>query len=240
MIKRFCDIAVSVLFLLLFWPLFVVVGVLIIIETRGPVFFRQIRIGKKGTPFSMFKFRKFPHHTTGGPGITLADDCRLTRVGKFLERFKLDELPQFLNVVKGEMSIVGPRPETPQFVRYYNDEDFAVLDVRPGIFGINQLIYRREADLYPEGEDPEAYYINEIMPRKLANDISYIHRASVYRDVIILLRCLWSVVYEPLTSCLGGSPKPTDPLNPADKASQPTIASDTASNYSYVMVRDNS
>ena len=95
--------------------------------------------------------------------------------------------------------MVGPRPETPNFVEHYSESDYRVLDVKPGIFGVNQVLFRREAELYPEGVDPEEFYVREIMPQKLANDIEYIQRASFVTDLVLLLKCAWSVVYEPLS-----------------------------------------
>ena len=145
----------------------------------------------------MYKFRKFSDGSIGGPGVTVVKDPRMTKMGKILERFKLDELPQFVNVLFGQMSIVGPRPETPNFAKHFTESDLEVLSVRPGIFGINQLIYRREADLFPKDSDPEKYYIEELMPKKIANDIAYISKSSISKDTLILGRCLFAVVVEP-------------------------------------------
>jgi lipopolysaccharide/colanic/teichoic acid biosynthesis glycosyltransferase len=205
MIKRLFDVVVAALALLLLSPLFLLLAVAIKLESRGPVFFRQTRVGRDRQPFTMLKFRKFPTAYDGqGPGLTAVDDYRLTRVGRLLERWKLDELPQFVNVLRGEMSLVGPRPETPNFVAFYRDADFRVLDVKPGLFGINQLLFRREAEMFPEGEDPEAFYVREIMPRKLANDIDYIQRANVLTDLGVLFRCVWHVVEEPIRKRFAG------------------------------------
>jgi lipopolysaccharide/colanic/teichoic acid biosynthesis glycosyltransferase len=167
MLKRFLDITTSALALVIFSPLFAVIGILIKLETPGSVFFMQTRVGLNGRTFQMFKFRKFGCDATSGPGVTLVKDARLTRMGRFMERFKLDELPQFINVLTGDMSIVGPRPETLRFAQHFKEADMAVLRVKPGIFGINQLIYRREANLYPHDTDPEIFYIKELMPLKI-------------------------------------------------------------------------
>jgi lipopolysaccharide/colanic/teichoic acid biosynthesis glycosyltransferase len=185
--------------LLFLSPVLLFVALAIKLESEGPVLFKQTRVGKKRRPFTMYKFRKFPIHYDGhGPGVTLVDDYRLTRIGRLLERLKFDELPQFLNVLKGDMSLVGPRPETPNFVAHYSESDYRVLDVKPGIFGVNQLLFRREAELYPEGVDPEEFYVSELMPKKLANDIDYIQRSTFATDLVLLIRCVWNVVYEPL------------------------------------------
>ena len=202
--KRLFDVVTSSMALVSLSPVLLLIALAIKLESRGPVLFRQTRVGKNRRPFTMYKFRKFPISYDGqGPGVTLVDDYRLTRVGKILERLKFDELPQFLNVLKGEMSLVGPRPETPNFVEHYSESDQRVLAVKPGIFGINQLLFRREAELYPEGIDPEEFYLSEIMPRKLANDIEYIQRATFATDLALLLKCVWNVAYEPLQKAIG-------------------------------------
>jgi lipopolysaccharide/colanic/teichoic acid biosynthesis glycosyltransferase len=197
MLKRTFDIVTSTLALLVALPFFFLIILLIKFETPGPAFFLQTRVGLNSRTFMMYKFRKFAYGSIGGPAVTVVKDPRMTKMGKILERFKLDELPQFINVLLGQMSVVGPRPETPNFAKYFTESDIEVLSVRPGIFGINQLIYRREADLFPKDSDPEKYYIEELMPKKIANDIEYIRSSSIPKDSIILGRCLFAVVVEP-------------------------------------------
>jgi len=197
MIKRVLDIITSGIVIAFFWPVFLIIGMIIKMESPGPIFYRQDRIGYNGRIFRIFKFRKFPQTSNGGPGLTMVRDSRMTKTGKMLERFKLDEFPQFINVFKGEMSIVGPRPETPHFAQYYSEDQKKVLQVKPGIFGVNQLVYRREAALFLGKLDPEQYYIKELMPQKLKNDIAYIERSTVFTDIVILVRCMWSVIIEP-------------------------------------------
>jgi lipopolysaccharide/colanic/teichoic acid biosynthesis glycosyltransferase len=205
MLKRLFDVVASSLALIFLSPLLLIIAVAVKLESEGPALFRQVRVGKSGRPFTMYKFRKFPIAYDGcGPALTAVDDPRLSRIGRVLERLKLDELPQFLNVLKGDMSLVGPRPETPNFVKFYSDSAYRVFDVKPGIFGINQLIFRREAELFPEGADPEEFYVREIMPKKLANDIEYIQRATFTTDLALLLRCVCTVVYEPLYKKITG------------------------------------
>jgi len=203
--RRLFDVLTSSMVLLLLSPFLLIIALAIKLDSEGPVLFGQTRVGEKRRPFTLYKFRKFPISYDGhGPGVTLVDDYRLTRVGRVLERLKLDELPQFLNVLKGDMCLVGPRPETPNFVEHYSESDHRVLEVKPGIFGINQLLFRREAELYPEGVDPEEYYVNEIMPRKLANDIEYLERNTFVTDLVLLIRCVWNVAYEPLHEMIAG------------------------------------
>jgi len=197
MIKRIFDIVLSTVAAFFLLPLFLVIILLIKLETPGPAFFLQTRVGLNGNHFKMYKFRKFMHGATGGPAVTMVKDPRMTTMGKILERFKLDELPQFINVLLGQMSIVGPRPETPNFVKFFKPADYDVLKVKPGIFGINQLIYRREADLFPKDADPEQFYIEKLMPEKLKNDIRYIKNATVISDMSIVIRCVVVVVVEP-------------------------------------------
>jgi len=205
--KRLFDVLASSMALLSLSPILLVIALAIKLESRGPVFFRQTRVGENRRPFTMYKFRKFPTSYDGhGPGVTLTDDYRLTRIGRILERLKLDELPQFLNVLKGDMCLVGPRPETPNFVKYYSESDRRVLEVKPGIFGINQLLFRREAELYPEGVDPEEFYVSQIMPRKLANDIEYLQRSTFATDLALLIKCVWNAAYEPLHKMIARKP----------------------------------
>ena len=150
MSKRICDLMLAGVGLLLSWPLLLVLAVLIKLDSRGPVFFRQERIGKDGQPFQLFKFRTMVDNACSlGPRLTQKRDPRVTRIGQILRWLKLDELPQLMNVLKGEMSLVGPRPEDPHFVRLYTPEQRAVLTVRPGIVGPSQILGRDELDLYP-------------------------------------------------------------------------------------------
>jgi lipopolysaccharide/colanic/teichoic acid biosynthesis glycosyltransferase len=189
--KRAFDLIVAGVGLVVAAPLFLAIAVAIKRDTPGPVFFRQVRVGRKRRPFEMWKFRKMPHDLPEqGPMLTARDDRRLTRVGYWLERTKLDELPQLLNVLCGEMSVVGPRPEVPKFVDRATPELWdQVLSVKPGIFGPNQIRYRNEADLYPPGcPDVEAFYLHHILPEKLAVDARYAQEWWWLGDCWLLLR----------------------------------------------------
>lgn len=188
--KRVFDIVIATVGLLIAAPLFVVIAIAIKRDSPGPVFFRQLRVGRKRRPFSMWKFRKMPDDLPEqGPMLTARNDQRLTRVGYWLERTKLDELPQLLNVLSSDMSVVGPRPEVPKFVdRASPDLWDQVLSVKPGIFGPNQIRYRNEADLYPPGCDLEAFYMTSILPAKLEVDARYARRAHWLADVGLLVR----------------------------------------------------
>ena len=196
--KRAFDLAVAGLGLLIAAPLFVAIAIAVQCDTRGPVFFRQLRVGRKRRPFSMWKFRKMPDDLPEqGPMLTARNDQRLTRVGYWLERTKLDELPQLLNVLSGEMSVVGPRPEVAKFVDRATPELWdQVLSVKPGIFGPNQIRYRNEADLYPTGcPDVEAYYLSHILPAKLEVDARYAHEWCGLGDIGLLVRGVFASVF---------------------------------------------
>ena len=188
MSKRFCDLAVSSLALLATWPILAIIALLIKLDSKGPVFFRQVRIGRDGKEFRIFKFRTMVDKAYSlGPKLTQKRDPRITRVGLLLRWLKLDEVPQFLNVFLGEMSLVGPRPEDPHFVAMYTAEQRAVLRVRPGIVGPSQIMGRDELEMYPEGVDTETYYVESILPQKLATDLAYVRQASLFYDLRLLV-----------------------------------------------------
>jgi lipopolysaccharide/colanic/teichoic acid biosynthesis glycosyltransferase len=194
--KRLFDAAIAGLALVLAAPFFLVIAVLIKLDSPGPVFFRQLRVGRHRRRFLMWKFRKmYDRLPTQGPSLTRRYDMRLTRVGRILERTKLDELPQLLNVLVGDMSVVGPRPEVPQFVEDGSEQWDEVLSVKPGLVGPCQLRFRNESELYPAGcPDLEGYYAEHILPRKLAVDADYASRYSLWADVTLLARCALVVV----------------------------------------------
>lgn len=185
--KRTFDIAVASLLLILAAPLMVIVAIAIKLDSPGPVIYRCPRVGFRGRKFAMLKFRKM-HVDARGPGLTVADDDRFTRIGRFLARSKLDELPQLWNVVRGDMSIVGPRPESPEFVEYQPDMFAAVLDrVRPGITGPSQLAFARESEILAKhGADRHEYYVSRLLPAKLGLDARYASSLGLRRDLAIL------------------------------------------------------
>ena len=172
MLKRTLDFTAAALGLLLLSPLLLGVALLIRIDSRGPVFFRQVRVGRYGQPFRIFKFRTMSHAPasagTSGPQLTVAGDARITRVGALLRRTKIDELPQLIDVLRGTMSLVGPRPEVPHYVQHYPPESRErVLSVRPGITDFASLRYRNENALLARASDPEREYVDVILPSKL-------------------------------------------------------------------------
>jgi len=192
-IRRCLDVVVSLMLLLVLSPVLAVLALLVKMSSPGPVLFRQQRVGLNGKPFELLKFRSM-RVAAGGPEVTAGGDARITPVGRFMREWKLDELPQFLNVLRGEMSLVGPRPEVPRYVAYYTPEQRQVLTVRPGITGITQLEYRNEEELLKGRDDVEEYYIQEIMPAKLRLDLQYVQTRTLLRDLGILVRTVWAVL----------------------------------------------
>jgi lipopolysaccharide/colanic/teichoic acid biosynthesis glycosyltransferase len=190
MAKRVFDIVLSAAGLLLLSPLLLVVAVWVKLDSAGPVLFHQERIGRHGVPFRIHKFRTMVHGGVGAQ-ITVGADRRITRAGAFLRRAKLDELPQLIDVLKGDMSLVGPRPEVPRYVAMYpaglRDK---VLSVRPGITDIASLEYRDESERLARAADPEHEYVHVVMPAKLQLAARYVDHASLAFDLRLILRTL--------------------------------------------------
>ena len=189
LVQRVFDLTVVLLGAVVWIPVMVVAAVMIKLDSSGPVFFKQTRVGLHRKPFEIWKFRKMRDDlVTNGPMLTMRYDSRMTRVGRILERTKLDELPQVLNVLAGTMSIVGPRPDVPRFVEHHPVLWNRVLSVKPGIFGASQNHFRNESELYPpDATDIEGYYIEHILPEMLRLDGEYAERATVRRDVALLV-----------------------------------------------------
>ncbi len=186
--KRSLDVVVAALALAVLTPLFLLIALLIVVDSRGPVFYRAARAGYRGRPLRMLKFRKM-HVDAAGVGLTLAEDERLTRVGAWLARTKLDELPQLWHVLRGEMSLVGPRPESPDCVSRYAPDYALILSVRPGITGYTQLAFAQEGAVL-DPVDPERHYLVCLLPQKVALDRLYATHPSIRRD----LRILWATI----------------------------------------------
>jgi lipopolysaccharide/colanic/teichoic acid biosynthesis glycosyltransferase len=188
--RRAIDLIASAIGLAVVSTVMAIVAILVKLDSAGPVFHVAERVGEGGRIFRLYKFRTM---TVGsdrsGPAITTSDDARITRVGRILRRTKLDELPQLLNVLNGDMSLVGPRPESPHYVRLYTAAQREVLKVRPGITGAASLVYRNEAAML-SGADWEQQYVNEIMPHKIAIELDYLARRTLVRDLELMLRTL--------------------------------------------------
>lgn len=191
MVSRVVDVVASSLGLIILAPLFVIVAVAIRLDSGGPVFFRQVRVGRDGRPFSILKFRtmRTDAEAVGGQ-LTVGADPRVTRVGAWLRRSKVDELPQLINVLRGDMALVGPRPEVPRYVALYDDQQRRVLDVRPGITDPASIAFRDEGSILANASDPEAVYVHEIMPRKLAMNLAYLEHRTLARDLGVILATL--------------------------------------------------
>jgi lipopolysaccharide/colanic/teichoic acid biosynthesis glycosyltransferase len=183
--KRVMDVAGATVLLLVLLPLFAALAVVIKLESRGPVFFRCRRIGRRGAPITVLKFRKM-HEDASGPPLTMADDPRFTRLGGFLARTKLDEVPQLWNVIRGDMSLVGPRPEDTVFVQHEARHYERILAVRPGITGLSQLAFARESKILV-AQDSQRDYVDRLLPQKVRMDTLYAEQRTLLMDVRILL-----------------------------------------------------
>ena len=190
-IKRAIDVSIAFCALVALSPLFVLLAVLIVLDSRGPVFYRAERVGFRGQPLAMLKFRKM-HRTAGGAALTTADDDRLTRIGRWLARTKLDELPQLWHVLRGQMSLVGPRPESPSFVERFREDYEVILTTRPGLTGFSQLAFAREGAIL-DPEDPQGHYLDRLLPQKVGLDRMYASRLSTRRDLRILVATFMTV-----------------------------------------------
>lgn len=186
--KRVFDVCAAGVGLVALAPLGVVIGVCIWLDSRGPILYRGTRMGRGGKLFGIFKFRTMVEDAAArGAGITTRGDPRVTRVGRFLRRTKLDELPQLWNVLRGEMSIVGPRPEDPRYFKYYSAAQRAVLEVAPGITSVASLAFRDEEERLA-GADWEATYVADVLPRKLNLELAYLKRRTFWSDLGVVVR----------------------------------------------------
>ena len=189
-----CDILCAGVGLLVLWPFLLAVAVAIWLSDRGPVFFRQERVGRGGQSFRMWKFRTMVVNAEARGGqLTVGEDKRITGVGKWLRRLKLDELPQLLNVVAGQMSLVGPRPEVRRYTDLYTEDQRRVLDLMPGITDPASIRYRDESALLAQQADPERAYVEQVMPEKIRLNLEYAARANVLTDLGTILTTLLKI-----------------------------------------------
>ena len=186
-LKRCFDITASALGLLFLMIPFLIIAIIIKATSKGPVFFRQVRVGKDGKEFRIYKFRTMVVDAEKkGMQITVGADSRITGIGKFLRKTKVDELPQLINVLKGQMSFVGPRPEVPRYVALYDDYQRNILRIKPGITELASIVYRDENEVLAKSENPEETYINEIMPKKIALNIEYMQKLGFWYDIKLI------------------------------------------------------
>lgn len=195
--KRLFDIVASGLGLLVLSPLFLILAIWIKLDSKGPVFYRQVRVGRNNKDFRIFKFRSMSVGSDKGSLVTIGGhDPRITRSGYFIRKFKFDELPQLINVFVGDMSLVGPRPEVRHYVDYWTPEQMHVLDVRPGITDPASIKFRNENELMEKAEDPEKYYIEVIMQEKLKLYLEYVNNHSLFGDIGLIFKTFWVIVKE--------------------------------------------
>ena len=195
MLKHLFDIFMSLAFIVILFPVFIIISIWIMIDSRGGVFYLQSRVGKNNRDFRMYKFRSMrPESDTFGL-LTIGDhDPRVTRAGKFLRKTKLDELPQMLNILKGNMSFVGPRPEVRKYVELYSAEQMKVLSVRPGLTDYASLEYIDEDSILGQSDDPDRVYITVIMPAKLELNMKYIRERSFTTDLTIMIKTFRKII----------------------------------------------
>lgn len=197
MVKRLTDIVLALIALVLFSPVLLAVALVVKTGSRGPLIYSQVRIGKGMRPFRIYKFRTMYEGVSDGISLTVGDsDSRLTPEGRVMKKYKLDELPQLINVLKGDMSIVGPRPEVEKYVGKYSVEQKRVFSVKPGITDRASVKYRNESSLLALAEDPEEYYVKVIMPDKLEMNLRYVREQSFMEDVRIICATVKAVVAE--------------------------------------------
>lgn len=193
--KRLFDIFASGLGLLCLSPLFAILAIWIKADSRGPVFYRQVRVGRGNRDFRIFKFRSMRPDSDKGRLITVGGhDPRVTRSGYYIRKYKLDELPQLINVFIGDMSLVGPRPEVRRYVDMYSPEQMRVLDVRPGITSLASIRYRNENEILAASDDPDRTYVEKVMPDKLAIDLEYVADASLINDIRLIFSTFREII----------------------------------------------
>ncbi|WP_236914427.1 sugar transferase [Clostridium sp. Cult2] len=189
------DILVSFIGLLILLPAFIVIAIVIKLGSKGTVFFRQIRVGKDGKEFMIFKFRTMIIDAEKkGMQLTVDGDNRITKSGHFLRKSKVDELPQLINVLIGDMSFVGPRPEVPKYVAMYDENQRCILKIRPGITDIASIEYKDEDLILAQSKNPEETYINEIMPKKIKLNVKYIENMSIAYDIRLIIETIFKVI----------------------------------------------
>ncbi|MEP7146057.1 MAG: sugar transferase [bacterium] len=195
MIKRAFDIFFSFAGLIILSPVLFIIAVLIKSDSKGPVIFKQLRVGKDNRDFMLLKFRTMKINSDKEGLLTVGGrDSRITGAGYFLRKYKLDELPQLLNVLIGNMSFVGPRPEVRKYVDLYDEKQKRVLEVRPGITDIASIKYRNESELLKEAKDPEEFYINKIIPDKIRLNLEYINDNSVFKDFEVIIKTFKAII----------------------------------------------
>lgn len=192
--KRIFDLFSSAICLLVFSPVLLFLAVWILVDSRGGVFYKQVRVGKNGKEFKLLKFRSMRPNSDKAGQLTIGNDNRITKVGRFIRRTKLDELPQLINIIKGEMSVVGPRPEVPKYVAMYTPEQRQVLQALPGLTDYASIQFINEQTILGASPDPEKTYITEVMPQKLALNLQYINDRTFFLDIKLIFKTIGKIV----------------------------------------------
>ncbi|HRG38241.1 MAG TPA: sugar transferase [Bacteroidia bacterium] len=193
--KRLFDIFFSLVGIIILIPFFLLISLLIIFDSKGGIFYRQVRVGKNGTDFYLFKFRSMRTDADKKGLLTVGGrDPRITRMGYYIRKYKIDELPQLLNVLLGDMSLVGPRPEVRKYVNLYNAQQMLVLSVQPGITDYASIEYSNENEILGRANNPEKTYIEEIMPAKLQLNLKYIEEKSLVTDFRIIFKTILKII----------------------------------------------
>lgn len=202
--KRTIDLILAMLGVILLSPVLAAVALLVRLDSRGPIFYRGVRIGRYGKPFRIFKFRTMVEDAEKvGGASTPEDDPRVTRIGRFLREYKLDELPQILNVITGDMSLVGPRPQVPWAVELYTQDERTILNVRPGITDLASVRFRDEGEILRGSANPDKDYFEKIHQEKMRLSLEYVREQSLWLDCRILLKTLGAVVLRPVRASAG-------------------------------------
>jgi lipopolysaccharide/colanic/teichoic acid biosynthesis glycosyltransferase len=195
--KRIFDFIASLIGLILLSPFLVIIGVLVKISDKGPVFYRSKRVGQNFKPFYLLKFRTMVVNAEElGPSITKGGDQRITKIGKFLRKTKLDELPQLWNVVKGELSLVGPRPEVEKYISFYKDDYKEILKIRPGITDYAAIKFKNEEEILAKFEDVEKAYIENVLPEKIKLYKTYLNEIGFLTDLKLIFKTLWGITFK--------------------------------------------
>ena len=192
-VKRIFDIVSSLCVLIILFPLLLIIAIWIMVDSPGGAFYVQKRVGKNGKEFGLMKFRSMRPDSDKSGQLTVGNDNRVTKVGRFIRRFKIDEFPQLLNVIAGEMSIVGPRPEVPKYVAMYTKEQQKVLSVLPGLTDYATIEYIDEQEILGKAENPEKAYTETVMPDKLSLNLKYVEDASFWLDIKLIFKTIGGI-----------------------------------------------
>ena len=193
--KRLFDTVFSIFGLVFLAPILLLIVLLLLATLNGTVIYKQVRVGRNNKDFKIFKFRTMYVNADKLGLLSVGNrDPRITQIGYYLRKFKLDELPQLLNVLKGDMSFVGPRPEVRKYVNFYNQKQMNVFKVRPGITDLASIEFRNESELLSNQEDPDSYYVNVIMPKKLQTNLDYLEKRKLIKDVGVIVKTFWAII----------------------------------------------